>query len=181
MSDRTMDECMPALGPLLGDFDAITKSAHTRYRAYPASELVEHSSRAAAICTYDHMVAEADRRFLDRAGVRPDDIRGLKVWFAHDTVIRFKKMDEDGRGRNYPTKQAKAYDRGEELPGLPYPPIRLTVGYLLDRTGTQFVRSQVARPEGKSILWCAAIIPTEERSVGERAWKDVTRQFRMGG
>ena len=85
------------------------------------------------------MVASADKRLINRDGVRPLDISGLKLWlFEHaNIVVRFKKMDEDGRSRNYPTKQAKAFDAQLELPGLPPKPLRLTVGYLLDKTGTE--------------------------------------------
>src|SRR5258707_6530640 len=114
------------------------------------------------------MVAGADRRFFGREGVRILDVRGLKLWLFEraSVVIRFKKHDEDGRSRNYPTKQARAYDRGKDLPGLPAPAARLSVGYLLDATGTEFIRTQVARPLANLIGWCAAIIPPEERRAG---------------
>ncbi len=85
-------------------------------------------------------------------------------------------MDEDGRASRYPTKQARDFDRGDELPGLPPAPVRLTAGYLLDPTGTELIRSQISRPNGRKIEWCAAIVPTEERKPGERIWIDVTRQ-----
>jgi hypothetical protein len=99
------------------------------------------------------------------------------VWRVGDfAVLRFKKQDEDGKSKNYPTKQAKDYDRGLPLPNLPPPAVRLSVGYLLDATGTEFIRTQVARPLAKIVDWCAAIAPVEERRAGERAWKDVSRQ-----
>jgi hypothetical protein len=104
-------------------------------------------------------------------------VRGLKVWSVRDVaLLRFKKHDEDGRSRNYPTKQAKEYDRGVPLLGLPWPAARLSVGYLLDITGTEFVRTQIARPRGREIEWCAAVVPSEERAEGARRWIDVTRQ-----
>lgn len=179
MPTRTIMEAMDALGDLLDDFDEIARRAHLRYRSYAPADIVELDSRAQAACTYCHMLAEAERRFSSRAGVRMIEIRGLKLWLCEEAnaVIRLKKMDEDGRGRNYPTQQAKDFDRGDDLPGLPMPPLRLTAGYLLDRTGTEFIRSQVARPVGrKRTKWCAAIIPKEERKAGERAWRDATRQ-----
>ena len=95
-------------------------------------------------------------------------------------MVRFKKMDEDGRTRNYPTRHAKSFDRGHDLPNLPMPPTRLSAGYLLDATGTTLVRSQISRPMGaKQTMWCAAVVPPDDRSVGERAWRDVTRQGRL--
>ena len=182
MSEPTMDQLLDALATLLDDFDKITRTAHARYRAYDSQILIEHDSRAQAACTYCHMAAEADRLFIDRPGIRTLDINGLRLWLVEhaDVVIRFKKMDEDGRVRNYPTKQARNFDRGFDLPGLPMPPIRLTTGYLLDATGTTFVRTQIARPFGtKRTMWCAAVVPTEGRKAGERAWLDVTRQARL--
>jgi hypothetical protein len=128
------------------------------------------------------MVAAADRRFFGREGIRVIEIRGLKLWLfeSASVVVRFKKMDEDGRSRNYPTKQARDFDAQLELPGLPPKPVRLTAGYLLDETGIDFVRSQIARPYGREALWCGAVIPREDRKPGERIWIDVTRQRRFG-
>jgi hypothetical protein len=86
-------------------------------------------------------------------------------------------MDEDGLVRNYPTKQARDFDAGWDLPGLPMPPVRLTVGYLLDATGIEFIRTQIAKPAGRRrTLWNAAVFAREERKPGDRVWHDVTRQ-----
>jgi hypothetical protein len=174
---RTMSELMSALDELLDEFDQICRSAFARYRRYDSDVLLEHDQRAAAACIYCHMVAEAERRLLEVPHVKPHDVRGLKVWLiAEHSVIRFKKHDEDGRSRNYPTKQAKDYDRGEPLPNLPPPTARLSVGYFLDPTSTQNKRTQVARPRGREIEWCAAVVPEENRRAGQVRWVDVTRQ-----
>ena len=166
---------------LLDDIDQITREAHARYRAYPDDVRVEHSARAAATCTYDHMVANADRLWADRRGIVPHEVRGLKVWIIGGSavVLRFKKMDEDGRTRNYPTKQAKNFDRQLPLPGLPQPAIRLTAGYWLDETQTEFIRAQIARPLAPGMTaWCAAIVPPS--APGEAAtWQEVTREKSM--
>jgi hypothetical protein len=172
-----MDETISAVEHLIDDLDRIPRLAHSMYRRYPPEFLVEHDGRAAASCVYSHMLAEADRRFLGKRGIVPKDIRGLKVWIIGDkVVIRFKKMDEDGRSRNYPTKQAEDFDRGRQLPELPEPAVRVAVGYLLDATQTQYVRTQISKRLGKSIEWCAAIIPAAEAVAGQKRWVDVTRQ-----
>jgi hypothetical protein len=183
MPDRTMDEILDALGETVDHFDQISRVAHTKYRSYAVGDIaIEHDVRAQAACTYAHMLAEADRRFMNLPRVVPLDIRGLKLWLFKDfdVVFRLKKMDEDGRSRNYPTKQAKGFDAGKELPELPMPPIRLTAGYLLDKTGSEIIRTQIARPERKGVAWCAAIIPEEDRKDSQRRWADVTRQPRFG-
>jgi hypothetical protein len=152
MPERGVDQIMNALAPYLDLLDQITRSAHARYRGYNSADLLEHDARAHAACTYAHMNAEAERRFIGNQDIVGLDIRGLKLWLFKkaDAVIRLKKMDEDGNSRTYPTGQAKDFDQGKELPGLPTPPVRLTAGYLLDKTGTQFERSQIARPGGRS-------------------------------
>jgi hypothetical protein len=77
---------------LLDDIDQIARVAFTTYRAYPAEVLIEHSPPAAATNVYDHMVAEAERRWIDRRGIIPRNVRGLKVWIiGPDAVLRFKK------------------------------------------------------------------------------------------
>lgn len=180
MKKRPAAEVMEALGDdLIVDFDEIARVGHARFKAYSPEDLVELDARAQAACTYSHMLAEADRRFVGRPRVRTLDLGGLKLWLFEDAdvVVRLKKMDEDGRTRNYPTRQAKSFDLQLDLPDLPMPPLRLTAGYLLDATGTEFIRSQIAMPLGrKRTDWCIAVVPQEERVSGERIWIDVTRQ-----
>ena len=186
MPHRKMDETLDALGPdAIDELAEIIRAGHDRYTAYQAADLLELDVRAQAACTFCHMHAEADRRLIGRDGIRPLDYRGgLRLWLYENAnvVIRLKKMDEDGRSRNYPTKQAKDYDAQKELPGLPLPPVRLTAGYWLDATGQIINRVQIARPDGRRApAWCAAIIPEEKRKAGERIWIDVTSQRGFGG
>jgi hypothetical protein len=175
MTEWSMDDAMSALDPHFDEIDAVCRNGLAFYQKYPPEIRLEHSARSAAACTYDHMVAEAERRLSGLEGIVFRDIQGLKVWvIGEKAVIRFKKMDEDGRSRNYPTKQAKDYDRQQQLPGLPFPPLNLVAGYLPDATGTAVIRVQVARPLGKTINWCAAIVPVDERKPGAKRWTVVS-------
>ena len=192
MHHDSIETVMQRLEPLLDDFDAIPRHAMSFYRSYTRASngdqvndvLVEHSSRTAANCIYDHMVAECERRFDGRDDIRLLELRGLKLWLigagSPHTVIRWKKMDEDGRSRNYPTKQAKDFDAQLELEGLPPEPTRVTVGYWPDAAGVSVVRAQVARPNGRLVDWCAAIVPPTERPAADKKWEDVTMQGRFG-
>jgi hypothetical protein len=181
MTEWTQDQAMSALDPLFEELDAVCRGGLERYQRYPADVRVEHDARAAATCIYTHMVALADSLLTDKPGIVFKSIRGLKVWIIGEkATIRFKKMDEDGRTRNYPTKQARDFDRQLPLPGIPFPPLNLVVGYLPNALGTDVERVQVARPAGKAIDWCAAIVPTAHRVVGQPRWIDVTRQQRFG-
>lgn len=177
MPERSLEQVMESIDFLLDDFDAIARQAFATYREYDPAVLVEHDARAAAACTYCHMLADAERRFADKAGVILRDVRGQKVWIIGEAaVVRLKKMDEDGRVRNYPTVQARAFDRGDVLPGLPPEATRLSVGYLLDPTATEIRRVQIAKPLSRGVDWCVAIVPPADReSVGSR-WTEVTRQ-----
>lgn len=177
MQQWTMTDAMAALDPILDDLDGICRGGFAKYRRYSPEFLIDHDARAAASCIYCHMVSDAEARLLDNASVMAKEIKGLKVWVVGEVaVVRFKKMDEDGRSRNYPTKQTRDYDRQAQLPGLPAPPLNLVVGYLPDPTGTDVVRVQVARPLGREIDWCTAIVPASDRGPGARRWVDVTRQ-----
>jgi hypothetical protein len=173
-----MDEIMDGLSHLLDDIDQVPRIAHATYRSYAPGHLLEHDIRAQAACTYCHMQAEADRRFIGRDGVVPLDVHGLKVWAIGDhAVMRLKKMDEDGATRNYPTEQAKAFDSGEPLPGLPLAAARISAGYLLNPTQTEFIRAQISRPRGRRIRWCVAIVPA---STSPKRWVEVTQQGWLG-
>jgi hypothetical protein len=176
-----MAELMQEIEFLLDDFDQVCRYGFRTYRAYSPEVLLEHDSRAAAACTYAHIAAEAERRLSrHQPTVEPIDpkmLGGLRTWrIGEIAVVRFKKQDEDGKSYNFPTKQAKAYDRGDDLPGIPPPAARLSVGYFLDQTGTEFIRTQVARPRSRMVDWCTAIVPQAERRPGSRIWREVTKQ-----
>ena len=145
MSEFTMGEAMSALDPHFDELDRICRTGLATYHRIPAEFKVEHSSRAQAACVYDHMVAEAERTLSQKPGVVFKEFKGLKVWIVADTAtVRFKKMDEDGRTRNYPTAQTRTYDRQLPLPGFPLPPVNLVVGYWPDpaRLTAPFQRAQ---------------------------------------
>lgn len=179
MELRAIDEVMGLLEPRLDTFDKILREGHSTYESYPPEVQVELDARAQATCTYCHIVAEAERRFVDDSGIRPLVLNGdLRLWLIEDAnvVIRFKKTDEDGLSRNYPTRQARFYDAGRELDGLPPAPARLTVGYLLNPAG-EYVRTQIALPRGRRrVAWCAAVVPAEDRKAGDAMWINVTSQ-----
>jgi hypothetical protein len=184
MSLHSQASVMDRLESLLDLFDSIPREAVALYQTYPPKVLIEHSTRAAATCIYDHMVAAADRKFLDRDDIKVLTIQGLRLWLIgkdQHTVIRWKKMDEDGRSRNYQTKQAEDFDKQMELTGLPPKPTRITVGYLQEGTGTGVSRVQLSRPNGRNVDWCAAIVPKDKRVDGAKIWVDITNQSRLSG
>jgi len=179
--ETDIDIIMDRLSPYLDRLDGILRHGHATYECYPAELVVDHDASTQAHCTFRHSLAEAHRVLDDLPGVRHMEIRGQNLWLVEpaNAVVRFKKTDEDGVSANYPTTQAVAFDEGDELPGLPPMPTRLTAGYLLDATGTGFMRSQISLPTKKGALWCAAIVPLEARAADEAAWYETTRQRRF--
>lgn len=171
---------MGRMEPFINDLDRIPRIAHATYRSYKPEHLIEHDLRTQANCIYVHMVAEAERTFEKYPNVRKMDLGGLLIWLFEDhTAVRFKKMDDSGKSRNYQTKQAKAFDSNLQLAGLPPAPTRIAVGYLLDPTALGVERTQIARANGKLVDWCAALVPTELREAGEAGWHEITRQARF--
>ena len=177
MPEWTQDQAMSQLDPFFDELDTIARGGLARYQQYPADVRIEHDGRAAAACIYTHMVKIADDILTEKPGVVFKTIKGLKVWIIGErATIRFKKMDEDGRWKNNSTQQQREFDRQLALPGIPSPPLNLVVGYWANALGTDVERVQVARPSGQMIDWCAAIVPTSDRIVGQPRWIDVTRQ-----
>ena len=171
---------MGKMAHYLDRLDSILRHGHGVYETYPPAVVLDHDASTQAHCTFRHTLAEAHRVLDDLPNVRHMEIRGQNLWLIEsaNAVIRFKKTDEDGVSSNYPTPQAIAFDEGEELPGLPPKPTRLTAGYLLDATGTGFMRSQISLPTNRGAMWCAAIVPLDAKEAGEAAWYEVTRQRR---
>ena len=171
---------MSGLTDYIDIFDDILRYGHGTYERYPPEIVVDHDASTQAHCTFSHILMKARGELGDLPQVKHFDIRGQNLWLieAANCIIRFKKTDESGSSSNYPTSQAVAFDEGEILPGLPVEPTRLTVGYLLDATGSQYVRSQVSL-QLKGVGWCAAIIPSTSRGEDEAAWYEVTKQSRF--
>ena len=165
----------------LVELDEVIRAGHTKYRRTPPEFLIDHTPRSAASDTHDYIVAGMGKRFWGRKGVRPFEIRGLHLWLFENVnaVIRIKKMDGLGRTQGIQTGQAKDYDADREIPGLPPKPIRLVAGYWENETALEVTRTQIARPFGRRIDWCAAIVPMEKRKDGARVWAEVARQYRI--
>lgn len=177
MSDHTMETVMDRLGDLLVEFDLIVRAGFSRYREIHLDYRMEHSPRTRANCIYDHMMFDADSRIGRRDDVRLIKANCLEVWGVEDhTIIRLKKMNDDGSSRNYQTKQAKAFDRDEPVEGLFEEGVRLTIGYLQDATAENIKRVQVSRMQGRRVAWCAAIVPEADRATSQALWYEVTKQ-----
>jgi len=177
-----IDVVMGGLSPFLDRLDSILRHGHATYETYPPAIVVDYDSSTQAHCTNRHGLAEAHRVLDELPNIRFIEIPGgQQLWLVEsaNSVLRFKKTDENGVSSNYPTSQTKAFDQGDVIPGLPPHPTRVTAGYLLDATGLGYMRSQVSLPTNRGVIWCAAIIPAASREADEKSWYEVTRQGRM--
>ena len=179
--DTDIDAVMGRVSPHLDVWDDILRGAHSVYKSYPPELVIDYDSSAQAHCTHRHILAKARQICLDEPNIRHFELRRLNLWLFEDAgaLVCFKKTDENGASSNYSTRQARDFENGETIPGLPPEPTRLNVGYFLDVTGLGFVRSQVALPVGRGTLWCAAIVPQDDRQSGQCKWLDVTREPRF--
>src|SRR5207249_1056344 len=68
-------------------------------------------------------------------------------------LIRCKKLGGDSLPSNYPTERAEEYDRGDDLPGIPPAPQRLTLGYRLNRLQTDLKDVLISNSIGGRLLY----------------------------
>ena len=155
---------MDSLGNHLQPVHEILKHGYDTYQNYPPELVLDHDPTTQANCIAAHMRAKATSSLADDPTITHIEEHGQHLWLfeQQNVLIRFKKTDETGISTNYPTKHARDFEAGADLPGIPPSATRLTAGYLLNPLG-EYSRSQISMPNGsKRVLWCAAIVPCED-------------------
>jgi hypothetical protein len=170
MSDLSLSETMAVLEPHLEDIDACLRRGFERYGEYPPEIVADHGHRSTTCCIYDHQLMLA-RKILDpKPGISIIHVKGLEVINFYDRVLmRFKKVNSAGRGRNLQTEQQKIFDRQLSLPGLPPKATRVVAGYNTILFGTAIRKVLISCPLGRTNLWCVQVVLTEEAK-----WVDIT-------
>jgi|SRR5882724_3090094 len=178
MTVLDQEKCMSALSPHLAPVHGAMHRGFDRYLKDYLSEIkAEHSDRAVTSNVHSHMLAEMAQAFEGVSGAALLDVRGLKVLNLDDRIVgRFKKVDDQGRSRSYPTKQAKAFDLQLPLPGVPAAATRVTFGYEPDAAFSAIERIVVACPYGDGIPWCAQVNVVDSVA----SWIDITPQRLTG-
>jgi hypothetical protein len=170
--DEDEDRCMALAEPLLRDMHDAWFASFDLYRSkYPEEIIAEHDDTTTANCIRSHVWTEVTRRFYGRPGCHLLTVKRLKLLNYQDLLVwRFKQVNEEGRHRNYQTKQQKDFDDQLPLIGIPDAATRLTSGYQPDPLGQIIERIIVARPIGRGVVWAAQI-----NVVGDvAAWTDIT-------
>lgn len=138
---------------------------------YSAAAAAQQRDRTAAGCVNDHAFHSLREALEGQAGCRFPSIRGLEVLdHKGKALIRIKKVNGAGRGRNATTQQQIDYDAQLPLPGLPPKAIRLVAGYQADPAFNSVQRVIISAPLGKTISWAAQVVILE----GATSWVDIT-------
>jgi hypothetical protein len=171
--DLDLTANMAVVEPYLPVLSNSVRRAFATYQVgYPASVKAAHDNAAAAKNVHRHVLDEITIATDGLSGVVMVNARGLMVLNIHDrALLRFKKMDEDGRSASYPTVQARNFDRQLPLLGLPPAATRLTFGYEPDLAFSVITRVLLACPHGPRTHWCVQV---NEEPAGAASWVDIT-------
>jgi hypothetical protein len=110
--------------------------------------------RANAVWSY--MMQEADRLLSMMPGVYVIPRHGSKLFLVgSEVLLRFKKLDENGASRNYPTRRARHFNdpNQDSFDEIPAAAIRVDVGYQLDRLEQSISEVLVSHRNGKVVAW----------------------------
>lgn len=165
------EKVMTALEPIMGEIHDIFPAALKKYNEIDPSIRAEHENRTAASCVRDHAWMAFQSAFEGRKGFHFLDVRGLTLLNIRDEVlIRVKKVDANGKHRNYQTQQQKdfdSYSANKDLTGLPAEAVRVVVGYQPDIAFSEIERVTVRQTGGE---WVSQI----NEQGGEAVWTDIT-------
>ena len=167
--ERAMAAAMPLLRPIHDDLTA----SFARYwsEEYSAAVRAEHKSRTIANIVYDHAEKLFRQREDEIQGLTARNVKGLTLFdFNGIAVVRIKKVNADGKHRNYPTQQQKDFDDQLTFEEFPDEAFRLVAGYQPDVTGSYIERVIIVRKIGGITYWNSQINLLDE----EARWEDAT-------
>lgn len=149
----SQEEAEKILEPHKNQFRDCVINAWNDYNNYYSDVKHKHSARTRANILYDHMVDSARLKFDGMSEISLIDINGsFLISIGNMLIIRFKKLDNEMKSRNYPTQQALAFMDQLTLPGIPVA-ARLIVGYQLNELQTNIKSILVTCPNGSQIDW----------------------------
>jgi hypothetical protein len=123
------------------------------------------SKQCRARFIYDHIVEAAKAHFAADQRVTIIEKCGLLTLRVDNkngtAILRFKKVDDKMRARNYPTQQQLRFSLQLQLPGWPTA-TRLIAGYQLDLLETQIKDVVITCPVGNKVEWFFSIADAEE-------------------
>jgi hypothetical protein len=147
------EDALSLLEPHFDDFWSIAVSVWNAWENIPEDGRMMISPTARANVLFSYIVHYARSLFSEVKGARIYDKQLFLVGLG-DALLRWKKLKShrDLRSRNYPTLFQREYTKQRRLPSIPQS-TRLTVGYVLDITGTSIEALYITCPLGNRIEW----------------------------
>jgi hypothetical protein len=157
---RNLVEVQSLIKPLHAQLARIVTGAWDDWRQR-SHEIGSRFARTSANVVFERIIARAIPEF--------DSLPGMYIKIGHQTVhflykdavlFRFKKGNENGLSRNYPTQTALAFnDQNCDLFGVPGIS-RVDVVYQLDQLATRLVDVAVVARHESNVLWSYSILDT---------------------
>lgn len=138
----------------------VAVQAWDRYHLLPAADRMIFGARERANCVHAYMVHYA----AEYVAVAPGTIRCFKlnqmcgIVIDNKYAIRFKKLDEDSKSRNQPSRQVKEFQSQIELVGIDASH-HFDVGYVLNLSETDILDVRLVHPAGEGIAWAKSLAP----------------------
>ena len=161
---RSQEEVQALLAPLHSRIARIVLGAWDDWKQ-KSHEIGNRFARTSANVVFERIIARAIPEF--------DSMPGMHIKTGHQTVhflyqsavlFRFKKGDENGLSRNYPTQAALAFnDQNCDLFGPPGIS-RIDVVYQLDRLATRVIDVAVVARHESNVLWCYSILNVDAKT-----------------
>jgi hypothetical protein len=168
------DEAMARIEPILKTLYDCLYDGMAFYKNpenYSAAATAQQRERTVAGCVNDHAFHSLRAALDGKPGCHFPNMRGLEILNYKDrAVIRIKKVNGAGRGRNVRTKQQIAYDAQLPLRGIPSAAVRLVAGYQPDSAFSGVQRVIISAPLGKTIAWAAQVVILNDVA----SWTDIT-------
>jgi|SRR5579884_2871797 len=157
----SLQEAEPILEPYLSMVLKCIRTPIEQWKGVCEREplfVMDLDPRARANIINSHVVASVEKRFAKVKGVRLTRDHGFLVLIIGERiVVRFKKLDEKLRSRNYMTNQQWKLYYQEDLPGLPPGATVVIAGYRLDPTGMLLNDVHVVCPVGSQNKWAIPV------------------------
>lgn len=146
-------EAVGILEPHFNSIWRIVTGAWGDYNEHYKEMKHKYTPTCRANIIHSHMVDNAKKEFEGVKGVKPMVIDGLFILsIENKLVVRFKKLDDDMKSRNYPTNRQIDYLAQMDIPGIPLA-TRLEAGYQLNELQTGYKSVLITCPQGSKIAW----------------------------
>jgi hypothetical protein len=159
LRDTSAAACRRILEPYHSQLWEIAAGGVACFRSLPAEHqlILASSKRCHRTMVWQFMMWEAARLLSATPNVLPlRKFETTNYEIDGRVLVRFKKLDPDGMSSNYPTPRALSFvgdEQYELFEAMWSAPLRVDVGYVLDKTGLGVELILVSRRRGSKVDW----------------------------